>query len=242
MTLDVVDFVLLAAIALVGGLVRGLTGFGGSMAIAPAASLILGPAHAVVLALALETAAATTMLPNALQHMKWRTIAPISLMACLTLPFGSWLLITLDPELLRRFIAGMVILFVAAMALGLRYRGPQRLTTSLMLGGLSGVLVSATGIGAPPIIVYLLAGPDAIATTRANLVVFVSLISGVSLSVLAVAGVVTAQIAGWSLAMTPIFLGATWLGARVFLRMGDRNFRSWAFALLLMLSLPVLLL
>lgn len=231
----------LAAIVLIGGLVRGLTGFGGAMAIAPLASLILGPTQAVVLALALETAAAATMVPNALQHMNWRTIAPISAMAFVTIPAGGWLLVSLDADLMRRFIAGLVVVFVAAMALGLRYRGPQRLGTSLALGGVSGVLYAATSMGAPPVILYLLAGSDPIVTTRANLVVFVSLISAVSLAVLAAGGVVTAPAAAWSLALAPIFLGATWLGAQAFRLWGERNFRTWVFVLLVTLSVPVLL-
>lgn len=236
------DIAAVAAIAMIGGLVRGITGFGGAMAIAPLASLILGPTPAVVMALALETAAAATMMPNALQHMKWRTIAPISLMAFVTIPVGGWVLVSLDPVLLRRFIAALVVVFVAAMALGLRYRGPQRLATSMALGGVSGVLYAATSMGAPPVILYLLAGSDPIATTRANLVVFVSLISGVSLVVLAAGGVVSAQAAAWALAMAPIYLGATWVGGLVFRRWGERNFRTWVFVLLLAMSLPVLLL
>ena len=42
---------------------------------------------------------------------------------------------------------------------------------------LAGAMVGATGMGGPPIILYLLAGPDPIETTRANLTYFVGAIA-----------------------------------------------------------------
>ncbi len=62
--------------------------------------------------------------------------------------------------MLRRWIAGVVVVFSLLLLNGARYEGPQRPATSIALGAFSGVLVGATGIGGPPIILYLLSGPD----------------------------------------------------------------------------------
>ena len=62
------DMTLLAMIGIVaaGGLVRGITGFGGAMMMAPMLSVLIGPVPTVVTALVSETAAALVMFPDAL--------------------------------------------------------------------------------------------------------------------------------------------------------------------------------
>lgn len=96
-------------------------------------------------------------------------IAPISAAAVLAVPLGGYLLTGADPLTLRRLIALIVIAFSLVLLSGRRYQGAQRLPTSLALGALSGTMLGATSIGAPPVILYLLSGPDRVAVTRANL-------------------------------------------------------------------------
>src|ERR1035437_7786990 len=173
------DMIELAAIGIVtlAGIVRGVTGFGGAMLMTPVLSGLIGPVSAVVTALILETAAALGMFPDALPKARWRTLLYLTLPAIVTVPLGGYLLLTLDPNVARKMIAGVVIVFSSMLLSGLRYSGSPRPATSLALGSLVGALVGATSIGAPPVILYLLSGPDPAAVTRANLTVFVTAIS-----------------------------------------------------------------
>lgn len=230
-----------AVVILLAGLVRGITGFGGAMVMAPSLSLVIHPVTAVVIALALESAAAVTMLPQALRRVKWGVILPIGLMAVLTIPVGGWLLGTIDREITRRVIAGMVVLFAGLMALGWRYPGPTRLPVSLALGSLSGVLIGATSMGGPPVILYLLAGPDPIDQTRANLIVFVTLLSAVGLAILAALGVASLTDAAWCAALAPVYLGATIVGARLYGCFDERAFRRFTLIVMMVLSSALLL-
>ncbi len=172
------------AIALVAGLIRGMTGFGGALVMTPPLSLLIGPKYAVLTALLLEVSAAANMLPGALRQMRLRTIGPICVMACVTVPLGTYLLVILDAEVTRRWIAGMVIAFSALMMAGFRYLGNPRLLMSAALGAVSGVLLGATSMGAPPIILYLLAGQDPVAVTRAHLIIYITVVSIVGLVML----------------------------------------------------------
>lgn len=228
-------------VILLAGLVRGITGFGGAMVMAPSLSLVIHPVTAVVIALALESAAAVTMLPQALRRVKWGVILPIGLMAVLTIPVGGWLLGTIDREIARRVIAGMVVLFAGLMALGWRYPGPTRLPVSLALGGLSGVLIGATSMGGPPVILYLLAGPDPIDQTRANLIVFITLLSAVGLAILAALGVASWTDGAWCAALAPLYLGATIVGARLYGCFDERAFRRFTLIFMMVLSSALLL-
>jgi len=229
------------AIALVAGLIRGITGFGGAMVMTPPLSLLIGPKYAVLTALLLEVSAAANMLPGALRQMRVRTIGPICVMACVTVPLGTYLLVILDPELTRRWIAGMVIAFSALMMVGFRYRGNPRLLMSAALGALSGVLAGATSIGAPPIILYLLASQDPVALTRAHLIVYVTVVSSMGLGMLWVTGILDLQSGIRALAAAPFFIVGTLGGSRLFERVNESQFRKFTLMLLMAVSSVILM-
>lgn len=226
----------LAVIAIVtsAGLVRGVTGFGGAMLMTPMLSVLIGPVPAVVTALILETAAALVMFPDALPKAKWRTLVFLTLPAILTVPLGGYLLLTLDPAIARKLIAAVVIVFSAMLLFGVRYSGKPRAVTSIALGSIVGALLGATSVGAPPVILYLLSGPDPAAVTRANLTIFVTAISIIGLAMLAAAGAITATLGLSAVSLTVPFLLATWFGGKLFARLSDPGVRR--FALVLMLS------
>lgn len=228
-------------IALVGGLVRGTTGFGAAMVMTPALALLIGPRAAVPVTLLLETFAALPMLPAAARIARWRLLAPISAAALLTVPLGGWLLAGASPHVLRRAIALTVIVFSLALLSGRRYQGAPRLSTSLGLGALSGIMLGATSIGGPPIIIYLLSGPDPAAVIRASLTLYVVLISAAGLTVLGAGGLLdayTLRYAGW-LALP--FAGGVIIGSRLFSRLLDLQFRRFTMAFMLVVAVGVLL-
>src|SRR6185295_12502679 len=213
----------LAAIAIVifAGLVRGTTGFGGAMFMTPVLSVLYPPVNAVVIALLLETAAALVMFPDALPKVRWRTLLYLTLPAVVTVPIGGYLLLTLDPVVARKIISGVVILFSSMLLFGFRYGGTPRVATSIMLGSVVGVLLGATSVGAPPVILYLLSGPDPQVVTRANLTVFVTAISVAGLFMLTLAGALTTPLAMSAALLCIPFVTATWLGAKQFARLSD---------------------
>jgi uncharacterized protein len=236
------DLTNLAAIGIVtmAGFVRGVTGFGGAMLMTPILSVLIGPVPAVVTALFLETAAALVMFPDALPKARWRTLLYLTLPAVVTVPLGGYLLLTLDPAIARKMIAAVVIVFSSMLLLGLRYHGSPRVVTSLALGSIVGALLGATSVGAPPVILYLLSGPDPAAVTRANLTVFVTAISVIGLVMLTAAGAITATLAVSAVMLTVPFLLATWLGGKLFTRLSDPGVRRIALVLMLCVGITSL--
>jgi uncharacterized membrane protein YfcA len=228
-------------IALVGGLVRGTTGFGAAMVMTPALALLIGPKTAVPVTLLLETFAALPMLPAAARIARWRVIGPISAAALLTVPLGGWLLAGADPKVLRMLIALTVIVFSLALLSGRRYQGTPRTGTSLGLGALSGAMLGATSIGAPPVILYLLSGPDPAAVTRANLTLYVVAISAAGLVMLTASGLMdgmTLRFAAW---LSLPFVAGVIIGSRLFARFSDLRFRQFTMVFMLLVALGVLL-
>jgi uncharacterized membrane protein YfcA len=119
---------------------------------------------------------------------------------------------------------------------GIRYSGKPRPATSLVLGSVVGVLLGATSVGAPPVILYLLSGPDPQVVTRANLTVFVTAISVVGLAMLVIAGAATASLAQLAAMLTVPFLLATWLGAKAFNMLSDIAVRRVSLGMMLVMG------
>jgi uncharacterized membrane protein YfcA len=228
-------------VAVVAGVVRGITGFGGAMVMAPPLALLLGPRVAVPVTMLLEGIAAAPMLWQTRDLVRWRTIGPILAAACFTIPIGGYVLIMAEPLTLRRVIAASVIVFALLLLRGWRYSGAQRLGTSIGLGGLSGAMAGATSVGAPPVILYLLSGPDPIATTRANLTFFLVGISIATLVMLRVTDVLDLRSSLLALAFTPGYYIGLLAGTKLFFRFNDARFRQFTLLLLVTVSTGILL-
>ena len=231
---------LAVAIATIAGIVRGITGFGGAMVMSPPLALLLGPLLTVPVVLLLESVAAAPMLVGTRKLVRWKTIGPILAMACVTVPLGTYILVSVDPQVMRRVIAVVVIVFSLMLLRGWRYTGEQRTATGLGLGAVSGTMVGATSMGGPPVILYLLAGPDPIETTRANLTYFIGGISLAGVAMLWLNGVLGVKGLLLALLLTPGYYGGMVMGTRLFSRFNDQRFRR--FTLLLMMTVSVVIL
>lgn len=232
---------LAALVAAAAGVIRGITGFGGAMVMSPPLALLVGPMLTVPVALLLESVAAAPMLVGTRRLVRWRTIGPILAMGAAAIPLGTALLVTLDPEAMRRVIAAVVIVFAMMLLRGWRYAGAHRLGTGLGVGAASGALVGATGMGGPPVILYLLAGPDPIETTRANLTYFVGGISFAALLVLAVAGVAGRGALLLAALLTPGYYLGMVAGTRLFPRFDDQRFRRFTLVFMMAVAAAILL-
>ena len=233
--------VIAVAVGALAGVIRGITGFGGAMVMAPPLALLLGPLLAVPVVLLLESLAAVPMLVQTRQLVRWRVIGPIIAAACVSFPLGGYILVSADPHFLRRAIAATVIVFALLLLRGWRYAGAQRTATSAGLGALAGAMAGATSISGPPVILYLLAGPDTIETTRANLTFYVAASAAAGIAMLFAGGLLDPRAAGIALALAPGYFFGTVAGARLFSRFNDRRFRQLTLILMVAVSGVILL-
>jgi uncharacterized membrane protein YfcA len=226
-------------VALAAGVIRGLTGFGGAMVMAPPLALMLGPRLMVPIAVLLEGIAALPMVWNARREIRLSTIGPILAVACAAVPLGGYVLMTADPQTMRRVIAFIVIVFSLLLLRGWRHAGRPNLATSIGIGAVSGAMGGATSMSGPPVILYLLSGPDPAQTSRANLTLFVAVTSLVAAAVLWAGGALGAQAAWMALLLAPAYCGGLVAGARLFPKFGDTRLRQIALILLIAVSIGI---
>jgi uncharacterized membrane protein YfcA len=146
----------LAGIAAIGGFMRGFAGFATTLFMVPLFSLILEPAPAVLIGLALDAVATIPLVPNAARQANWRSVLPVLLGGIVVIPFGAWLLMTIPVPVMRAVIAAVVIACALLMLSGWTYRGRKSPVLSFLVGGFAGTMGTATGIGGPPVAVYFL--------------------------------------------------------------------------------------
>ena len=218
----------IAVITVVAGVIRGFTGFGSVLVMAPLISIFLGPAPTVAMIMILEICVAVQLLPRALRHTDWRLVGLLVAGALVTAPFGVQLLVHLDQDVMRRALGAIVVIWAAAMLAGVRYTGGVSDPATIGVGAASGALMGVTGIGGPPIVLYLLSTPARAETNRANTITFFAVMAAYLIGVLLYHGVYS-EITLWRAAVTvPFFLAGAWLGSRLFDRSSERLYRRIA--------------
>jgi uncharacterized membrane protein YfcA len=225
----------------VAGVMRGYSGFGTAVLLAPAYSVLWGPRIGVPVMLLMELAVSLQLLPRALGQADRRVILPIGAAACLMTPFGAFVLLTADQDMLRRAIGAFVLVFGLLLASGWRYHGARPLPLNLAVGGLAGLLKGATGISGPPVILYMLAGPEAAKQHRANLILFFATISVISIIPPALGGLIGFQVMAKLLILLPILLISVPIGVRLFHVIPERLYKRLALIFLVTTGLVTVL-
>jgi uncharacterized membrane protein YfcA len=101
-------------------------------------------------------------------------------------------------------------------------------------------MLGATSMGGPPVILYLFSGPDSAVVTRANLTLYIVIISIAGLVVLGASGMLDGRmlrIAAW---LTPGFLGVVLVGSRLFAHLSDVRFRRLTIGFMLVVAIGVM--
>lgn len=235
-----VTFVATFALAAVAGLMRGFAGFGSAMVLSPIFAIVYGPAQAVLMIAAMEIVVSVQLAPKALADVQWRFLVPLVAAALVGMPFGAWVLATADPALIARAIAAIVLAFVVVLAVGWRYEGPKRLVPTLGVGGAAGALLTATSVGGPPVLLYMLSSRDTARTNRANIILFFAITEVVTPFFLYLQSLFAWTTVLHALALCPAYLVGAWVGGRLFRTSSETLYRRVALVFLAAIALYAL--
>lgn len=225
------------AITAAAGLMRGFAGFGSGMLMAPIFAVLFGPADAVAMVIVLEIVVSFQLVPRVRREIEWRFIGPMAVSAAVFMPLGAWILGTVDGAVLSRAMAALVLFFVLFLITGWRHEGEKQLVPTLGVGAVSGTLMASTSMGIPPVLLYVLSGPDGAATNRANIIGYFALTQLVVLAVLGATGLLSSAAVVRALALAPVYLATAWLGARLFRKSNEVLYRRVAIVFLLAVAL-----
>ena len=222
--------------ATVAGVMRGFSGFGAALVLAPVVSLIVGT-HVAVPAILLSIFVTTAQLfAPAWPHVRWSDQFALSVPGCIGVPAGVLLLLHLDPELMRRAISAITALIALFLLSGWRSSRPPTRSGSATMGALGGVLSGAASIGGPPVIAYLLAGPGSPTQTRATLIYYFAFTQAASLIMFWIGGLMNWEVLVTAALVSPSLILGTWAVAKLFHLASERVFRLSALTILLLIG------
>lgn len=150
---------LLMFVTFLGGVLRGFSGFGAGLLIAPVFSFFVTAVDIVILISVMNIITTAQFLPGALKQVDWRLVFRIFIPSLVGVPVGVAFIQAVDPQIMRRVIGAIVTLMSALMLMGWYYRGKRGLIQDSVVGFTGGALTSIGGIGGPPVILYLLSNP-----------------------------------------------------------------------------------
>ena len=235
------ELLIALGVAAAAGLMRGFAGVGSGMLMAPVFAILFGPVQTVAIIILMEVVVTAQLLPGVRREINWKLVAPMGIAAAILMPAGSWLLVSLDPELLVRGIAIVVIVSSLVLMVGWRYEGEKKLWASVGVGAVSGVLIASTSLGNPPVMVYLLSGRDPAATNRANFTGYFAVTLVVLIAMMALAGLIDRNALVTAAMLLPVFMLGAWVGSRLFRKSSEALYRRVALGLLFCVGLYGLL-
>lgn len=182
-------------------------------------ALLFGLPAAVVSVAVIDAGAAPAMLRGVWKIADRKRALLAAAAAALTLPLGTYVLQTQDPTLLRQGAGVGILVFVALISLGFKWRGGGMPATAAA-GATGGLIGGATSLIGPPVILYFLARKDPADRTRATLAIYISAVVFSQAIILAIAEV-KSSVAGWdawmnAALMIPIYAGGIFVGRRLF--------------------------
>lgn len=240
--LSLEQWLLIGGVVAVGGLLRGLAGFGSALVLAPGIALMLGARDGVVITVILNALTLVQLVIPAAALTRRRIVVPMVIAAVIATPFGTHLLASVDAHALRRGIGAFSIVAAACMLVKIRVPSTTRVSASLAAGALSGFATGVSGIGGPPAVLYLMSDrgtPGAV--LRADFIVFLTFGQLAAVPPLFVLHVVTWPLVIIALELVPLYVVATAVGAYGFRRFGNRSFTTLGAAIVVALGIVALI-
>ncbi|MBX9760924.1 MAG: sulfite exporter TauE/SafE family protein [Beijerinckiaceae bacterium] len=229
------------AIALLGGFVRGLTGFGGGLVMVPLFSMMWGPVEAIGAMVGLGVLTLVQVLPPALRVARLRDAAPLLAGCAMFTPLGVALLVSLDPALVKKIIAVVILTLTSVMLAGWTYRGRRGPLQGFIVGGLTGFVNGVAGSGGPITVVYVMAEKARADLQRASMILALAMSSFVTIFGLLAAGAIDRRVLIHVAAFIAPSIIGTWLGVWLFARLPSGLYRKIVLWFLVAISVALLL-
>ncbi len=213
--------------------VRGTTGFGFALVLAPILLLLLEAKSVVVIDLLLGLLASIVVVVTSLRNIRWRWITPMLAGVVLGIPLGVLTIIAISPSALKVMIGVVVLVFAIPLALGFTRAFRREKPVAGLAGFASGFLAGSTSLGGPPLVLFMHNQDwDKEAIHPSLAACFVLMASG-SIVGLLIAGLVSASSVLTAASLAPALLIGTVVGMVAFRRINERVFRMLSVVIIL---------
>ena len=220
------------AVASLGGMARGFSGFGAAMVFMPLASSMLTPVVATPVLLLTDLISSSLLLRGSLHLFSWADVKCVLIGAMIGFPVGLDILTRSDPIAVRWAASAIILASLIFLASGWRYRGPQSPPLTVGIGFISGMMSGVAQIGNPPIIAYWLGADMPPERMRANLIVYFTILTMIGVTIFAMKGLLSVNVLTLTASALPGYAFGMWAGNRLYPLASRSAFRAIAFGMI----------
>jgi len=228
-----------SACVFIAALVRGFSGFGFALLSISAVSMILPPATVVPTMWILDFVAGVNLLPGIWRDIRWRSIAWLVGGSVVATPFGVYLLAHAPAAGMRIALAAFILASAVALLSGFQLRREPGRVGRLGTGLAAGLLNGAFGIGGPPIIVFYLGSPIALAAGRASMIAAFLVMDLTGMPTILAFGLVTPDVFKLIAVCIPTLVAGIFVGSRLVGRLDPDQVRRILLYLLMGMALVI---
>jgi uncharacterized membrane protein YfcA len=218
-------WLLAAGIALFAAFMRGVTGFGFALILAPIMLLIIEPTTVVVINLFLGLLSNFVVLFYSFRRVNLKKISPMIISCALGIPIGVWIISIIPSQTLKVLIGGVTVVCAVTLAVGYTKTLVKDRLFSGIAGFFSGVLASSTSLGGPPVVLFMHNQNWEKESIHPNLAAYFLFLSSWSLIALYISGLIETHMVLSAVSLVPSLLIGTCVGLIVFRRIDNRYFR-----------------
>jgi len=213
--------------ALAGGFVSGLAGFGTALMALGIWLYVLPPSVAVPLVLVCSVIAQSATLPSMWKSFDLTLVWPFLIGGLLGVPLGTMLVAHADPNVFKLTIGVLLLVFPTALYFSapMAFEFGGRIADGIV-GFIGGILGGLAGLSGPPPILWASIRGWGKDERRGIFQTFNWTVLFIAFCLQAAGGLVGREVIWLTVLAFPATLIGTWLGARLYHALSDRNFRD----------------
>ena len=234
------ELLLVLGVGLAAGTLSGIVGFGSSIMLMPVLVIVFGPLHAVPIMAIAAILANLSRVAIWWREVHWRAGAAYAVTAVPAAALGARTLLVLPPPLIEGVLGVFFLSMIPARrwlaARGFRLRPPHLMAIGVVIGFLTGIVVTTGPITAPIFLATGLVKGAFIATEAAgSLAVYLG-----KTAVFRYFGALPLPVITQGLITGASLMLGTWIAKRFVLRLHPDRFRLLMDALMLLSGLTIL--
>lgn len=236
LNLTAAEFVILAGIVTVAGIVRGFSGFALSALVMASAVLILPPVELIPICWFLEMTASVLMARSGWQEADRSIVFGLVIGSAVGVPIGLALLTAMSVAASKAVVLALIIVLAASQLANLRLPFLATKPGLYVSGVLAGIVTGLASVGGMVVALYVLSQNAPAAKMRAALVLFLFISLGTSIVFYLIAGIMNAEAAMRGLSLAIFAALGVFIGQRLFTERLAPYYRPFCLTLLISLA------
>ncbi len=233
--MSAIGYILLFVGALAGGFVSGLAGFGTALMALGIWLYVLPPSAAVPLVLICSVVAQTATLPSMWKSFDLTLVWPFLIGGLLGVPIGTMLVAHADPTVFKLTVGILLLVFPTALYFSapMAFEFGGKIADGI-IGFIGGILGGLAGLSGPPPILWASIRGWGKDERRGVFQTFNWTVLFVALCLQTASGLVARDVIWLAVLAFPATVLGSWIGARLYHALSDRNFRDIVLGMLVL--------